>query len=357
LISDYLDDKALEKLTGCKYARISYTAKFYINRYLQKTKQGKLPKVINPKTGSVAVIFVRKTHTAEDPRIMDDINLRCILDAINDTNTTMRDNYKGKFILAASFKTIVLMGDITLKETSSLQQDYKDLKLICLSSPFGKDTEGQSIWKTFTSQIDYLPVECKYLGIFLALKERYGASLAYVGFRSGTLDGPAFLGSPIFYLDNIPWRKNNLYRTVKKDYNFEDYSSGSYLYNLKLYQRVDLENKYLILEVPTPERMEELATLVNTFILINVKNNIIKEGNDILRLDIQAKVQLSSALLIFSICTSGEKRVWQTRIVELTERPTQIESEFTNNNPGNKGKDGGKIIAVRGGSDINNNDN
>lgn len=103
-------------------------------------------------------------------------------------------------------------GDIGVKDTAELEASYKakGIQVQALSSPFFDDSSlnasGHKIWQDFknnqSSAAQPLPFEAKINGIFIGLRKRYGNNLAYLGWRSGSLDVPAFLGSPIFSLDN-----------------------------------------------------------------------------------------------------------------------------------------------------------
>jgi hypothetical protein len=130
-----------------------------------------------------------------------------------------------------------------------------------------------------------VPVEVKVFGFFLALQARYGSKLCYIGFRSGTIDGPGFIGSPIFYLDDTrEWR---------------DFENSEYLWN-GLIKRGS-------------ERMMFLTRTTNTFVRINIMSqaNPIKLSND------EAK-QLGSALYLYMSSLQADDPLWTKRIELMT---------------------------------------
>jgi hypothetical protein len=126
-----------------------------------------------------------------------------------------------------------------------------------------------------------MPVEVKALGIYLALRERYGDYLAFIGWRSGSLDLAGFLGIPIFCLDTVlvnnhrkalvqanpsdPSRK-----AMVDSYAFwhDNYSSGDYLWNITRYPlnqtgtAADIERRL--------ERMENASKCLSSFIWIHI---------------------------------------------------------------------------------------
>jgi len=100
-----------------------------------------------------------------------------------------------------------LDGDVSAEEGMKLRGEFaKELDVVWIGTPFQsaeKNGVAHDVWVSFKSNnLDYMPVEIKVMGILLALKKRHGARLACIGFRSGSLDGAAFLGIPTFSLDN-----------------------------------------------------------------------------------------------------------------------------------------------------------
>jgi hypothetical protein len=125
-----------------------------------------------------------------------------------------------------------------------------------------------------------MPVEIKVMGMFLALQARYSTRLACVGFRSGSLDGAAFLGIPTFSLDNVVIKErarriksadaNNItnasaYKRARK-YWRQVLSPGTYLWNPSQY------GCHILLPKGGPkfERMENMSRYMNSFVEIHL---------------------------------------------------------------------------------------
>jgi len=204
-------------------------------------------------------------------------------------------------------------------------------RLLCISSPFynppaGLKPEYKALWDRFKSFEEYMPTEVKSLGIWLALQQKYGDQLSAVGWRSGSLDVAGFLGIPTYFLDNIPFRDE--FENKKKPYvdkmtieeHLSAYEEGWYLYTqnrqikptTNWYSRdcneeaKDPDRKAGLVYkgedaifANRPERMEELSSILNNFIIIHVHDPAVKAK----AFQISDKVtqHLAAALFVYSM--------------------------------------------------------
>ena len=332
----YLDDRWLVSEVKTEYACSSYLGKYWINRYLTITDQPsrKLPKAgINVK---IAVIILRVSPEADDGRLMVPENLNTCLEAIRLTN---------QIAVGASekpFTHVLLLNDIEPTAVPEirdrLQKDRRArMQLLYLSTPFQSlanranptETERRidGFWQGFKGDAGSLfqnkpegaPNEVKYFAFFLALQKRYGDQLCYIGFRSGTLDGPGFIGSPIFYLDDTGL--NNV--TTEKDPGFAKFADLRYL--------IDAFSDGAKIE----ERMNYASQALNTFVRINVLQKTrtervghgkVAKGKDVIVLDKTARNHLAAALYVYMISqVGGQPPLWTNRVAMMK---TQIDRDL-----------------------------
>lgn len=65
------------------------------------------------------------------------------------------------------------------------------------------DERVAPFWKKFRDLgFDHLPVQVKSLAIWVALCKRYSPDICVIGHRSGFIEAAAFIGIPVFYLNN-----------------------------------------------------------------------------------------------------------------------------------------------------------
>ncbi|OQE41759.1 hypothetical protein PENCOP_c004G02773 [Penicillium coprophilum] len=312
----YLNDSQLQYAPadefptgGYPYASQAYAAKYWINRYLSLTKQGKLPKLAG--VGKIALILVRRTHKAGDGRSMTDGNIKGCLKSIRAANQAMAAN--GYEV----FSHVIFYGDFDRNKASTLigWAGDSDLKALYITSPFMElnskndiDQQIHAFWANFkgsqNSSFHYIPegvpLEVKLFGFFLAFQARYGSKLCYIGFRSGTLDGPGFIGSPIFYLDD----------TLTKGA-WGDFASGNYLW--------DGTDRTL----QKAERMMFMTRTTNTFVRINIKGN----NKNPIELDGDAVKHLGSALYLYMASAPNNDPYWTQRIT-LMNNPNPQQNEL-----------------------------
>ena len=78
-----------------------------------------------------------------------------------------------------------------------------------VSRPWQNNKENETdkrvgpFWEKFRDpKFDWLPVQVKALAIWVALCERYSPNICVIGHRSGFVEAAAFIGIPVFYLNN-----------------------------------------------------------------------------------------------------------------------------------------------------------
>ncbi|KAJ5502467.1 hypothetical protein N7463_005341 [Penicillium fimorum] len=327
-LRDYLNDSQLQTAApaddtpsgGYPYASQAYAAKYWINRYLSLTEQGKsklpteqgtskLPKLAD--VGKIALLLVRRAQKAGDGRSMTEGNIKTCLKSIRAANQAMAANgYE-------AFNYIIFYGDFDRKQALTLVRWAREfgLSALYITSPFKElnskndvDQQIDDFWSNFkgsrNSAFEYIPegvpLEVKLFGFFLALQARYGSKLCYIGFRSGTLDGPGFIGSPIFYLDD----------TLTKGA-WNDFASGNYLW--------DGTDRAL----QKPERMMFMTRTTNTFIRINIKGG----DRNLIELDDDAAKQLGSALYLYMASFPAKDPYWTQRITMMN-NPSPQQNEL-----------------------------
>lgn len=194
---------------------------------------------------------------------MEDPTLMYIVNAIKGAN--VRAKQAGE----APFSHIILYGDFVSKEGSRLQAlatkafTEDQIRILYISRPWlprgkediGTDTDEKNdnvrqFWEKFRGpDFDPLPLQVQILAVWTALCKRYSPNVCVIGHRSGFIEGAAFIGIPVFYLNN---------ERVKTHLTPGDI----------LWKPVDLNLQ---------SRLGELANVMNTFIPIDVLNNVDQE--------------------------------------------------------------------------------
>lgn len=310
-----LDDVWLVGKVPVEYACPSYAGKYWINRYLTLTNQPsrKLPKALNVK---VAVIMVRRNPKADDSRLMTQANILECLEAICLANqVAVRCG-------ELPFTHVLLLNDVNLDELDVFRRlcarrlEVPPMQLLYISSPFQKrGVRIDDFWNSFkeepespfNSEIECLPVEAKVFSFFLALQKRYVDQLCYIGFRSGTLDGPSFIGSPIFSLDDTNLKNVS----DENDKGFDKFRDMAYLYD------ADSE---AVGGTKFKERMDHTAQALNSYVRIEVlqkkKDERVEDDiKEVIQLDGTARTHLAAALYLYMITLNGERApFWTNRI-------------------------------------------
>ncbi|KAI8631390.1 hypothetical protein F5Y19DRAFT_423609 [Xylariaceae sp. FL1651] len=254
----------------------SFLASYYLDCLLTQTRQSL------PERGDgcrVVVLFVRRNNTSPDDRRMDPKNVHGVVKALSDIR-----NIKDNAIHPISH--VILYGDIPESEGTGLRDTFAgQISVVWIGTPFqgeAKNGAAHPVWESFKSNnLDYMPVEIKVMGLLLALKQRHRDRLACLGFRSGSLDGAAFLGIPTFSLDNtlVKRRAERLQKdrddgkpstskspyVESRDYFEDNISPGAYLWDLRQYGchiAQPGEERF--------ERMEHVSRWMNSFIEIHL---------------------------------------------------------------------------------------
>ena len=272
------------------YATQSFLGKYWLNRYFSVTGQlsdephkHKLPKY--NEVERIAVVVIRRDVKTTAGRVMNEANLEACLKTIVEANEI------AKTYDDAKFTHILLYGDIQAPAAKKVVDTYKvkmaskKIQLLYVSKPwkatpdeetaFSKDElfqDTQNFWAEFRAEHqssfpksvetrflrlpDGAPLQVRIFSFFLALQARYREKLCYIGFRSGFLDGAAFIGSPVFYLDDSEWE------TLKQ----QGQQPSTTLY----------QPTATIAQAET--RMIKAGNSINTFIRIDVQkvNNLVK---------------------------------------------------------------------------------
>lgn len=225
------------------YVRPSYLAKYWLNRYLRYTQGNKkLPE--KKDVTNLAVIHCRLYAASNDGRWMNETILQHIFQAIR------RANHRAKYTNGARISHILLYGDfveadgqmmkawfakppndvrleqVFVSSTSGTQHgkgNLRDLKetddavieVMYVSRPWLPRSHGGDgnhkeethskvlcLWDEFRNpDVDNMPLQVKILAIWTMLCKRYGPKVCVIGHRSGFIEGAAFLGIPVIYLD------------------------------------------------------------------------------------------------------------------------------------------------------------
>ena len=191
---------------------LSSLGSYYLNCFLRSTEQngGQLPPPGEKE--SVALIFVRQS--AKDDRNMSLENIRQCLLAIKQANETAPESKQ----TMRKFRHLILFGDVMEledKRVTACREFCKSEGWACtiITQPWGGkadlDSKIRRFWAEYREEghifkpgWEGVPFQVKNLSLFLALRKQYGNNLCWIGFRSGFLDGAAFLGTPTFYIDS-----------------------------------------------------------------------------------------------------------------------------------------------------------
>ena len=274
------------------YFWTTYAAKYWLNRYL--SLMGQIPNKLPKKTEvqRLAVIHVRG-EDAESPigRVMDDKNLRHVASAI------ARANLLAKQAKEVPFSHIMLYGDFTSSEALRLKRLVEDelrrqtpaskheddqIKVLFISRPWNPDSEThadvQTLWKKFHDpNFDHLPIQVKILAIWTALCIRYEPHMCVIGHRSGFVEGAGMIGIPIFYLND-----------EREDIEAKDRQQGELLWKPSITR--------------DPERLLELADVMNTFIPIEVLDEYNALTNKTRHIKPNYTNELTAALFMYMCC-------------------------------------------------------
>ncbi|KAF2421481.1 hypothetical protein EJ08DRAFT_738176 [Tothia fuscella] len=198
--------------------RISALCRCYLERFLEHSKQKPLPA---PKADeSVLLLYYRcvekdtsgRNMFLKDKKGKQFQNFQACLDAVEEAN-----HIKG-VKKTRTFKHVIIFGDFSV--STDLKEQLKgkssDISYYYIPQPWKvtKDerpapTEERYFWSHFRREKespafeieDGVPLQVKNLGLFMALQDLYQDKVCCVGYRSGFLDGAAFIGMPVFYFD------------------------------------------------------------------------------------------------------------------------------------------------------------
>jgi hypothetical protein len=272
------------------YFRPSYSAKYWLNRYLRLTGQKILPK--ESEVTRLAVIHCRLHAGSNVKRVMNKKFITEIWNAINIANARAEQAEEKQF------SHVILYGDFTASEGLSLKADLMNptgksesadqyrrnpMQVIYISRPWiPRDQECQDednaetnrevrlFWKKMrNSKFDPLPFQVKILTIWIMLCKRYSPKICVIGHRSGFIEGAALIGIPVFYLNNE--RSKAIHP-----------NAGDILWKP--------------IEKQTSKRLPMLAEFMNTLIPLDVLGDVDKE------LDTKYKDELMTALFTFMCC-------------------------------------------------------
>lgn len=199
-----------------------------------------------------------------------------------------------------------LNGSIRRERKKQMQDDYVHVSLI--SRPWtGSDADSEEdrkshraifeLWENFRDPaVDKLPIQVKVLGIWTALRERFGNKICVIGHRSGFIEGAGLIGIPIFYLNN----ERTTMGALPKE-------QDRFLYDASA--------------VPDPEsdRLRELADVMNTFIPVEALESRDENSKSTEPLHVPSGWihELPAALFMFMCCPLESGRPAWTARVEL----------------------------------------
>ena len=222
------EESSMEGLTLFRdYLRPSYSAKFWLNRYLRDTQKRKLPK--RDDVTNLAVIHCRRHAASNVGRLMDDDLLKHIASAIQ------RANYRANYTHGVRFSHVLLYGDFVEAEGREMKgviarafenaayeekmglntTDAPLIEIMYISRPWlprgkedGREDDGENnpkvreLWTRFRdSALDPIPLQVKVVAIWTMLCKRYGPKICVIGHRSGFIEGAALVGIPVFYFN------------------------------------------------------------------------------------------------------------------------------------------------------------
>ncbi|KAH7116192.1 hypothetical protein B0J11DRAFT_510532 [Dendryphion nanum] len=313
------------------YLHPTYAAKYWLNRYLSVTGQGKLPKEVD--VSRLAVIHIRLSALSPVGRMMDAKNLEDVVRSIAEANhlANQTDGF--------SFSHIMVYGDFDYSEIDTYRRiietalrpekptnrtakraakkvakkDAKKavknasnkasnqstetttdnrIKLLFISSAWnapstplhGKAKDVASLWQKYRStSSDHLPIQVKNLAIWTTLCQRYHPKICVIGHRSGFIEGAAFIGIPVFYLMN---ERNHLY--------FADAKGGN----------VAVTPGDLLWRTPAnsgQNRLRDLSKVMDTFIPVFALGER-ESDKDVYRIEDAYEKELTAALFMYMCC-------------------------------------------------------
>lgn len=324
-------------IPSSRYFQPSYTAKYWLNRYFRLTGQfdTSTPQT-DRKSGMIkpgldrklAVIHIRRHAASNVGRLMDDQNLKHVVHSISEANKLCRmssnrvfrssnsesgNPESGSHYATMAFSHVILYGDFDYREGQKLRKLVEgwlaeDMHVSFISHPWKaasrKETSTKDdpierkvdqLWAQFRDfNVDRLPTQVKILGIWTALRERYGDNICVIGHRSGFVESAGLLGIPIFYLNNerddIGLNKEGL---AEGDLSRGKLVQGELLWNALAVQR------------PDNDRLRELADVMNTFIPVEALDGTpkkIKRGPDVFRVRKDFEKELTAAVFIYMCC-------------------------------------------------------
>ncbi|KAL8819122.1 MAG: hypothetical protein Q9191_007800 [Dirinaria sp. TL-2023a] len=284
------------------YLQPTYAAKYWLNRYLSLTGQGKLPK--KDDASRLAVIHMRGSSAlTPGPRQMDSVNLKHVVESIAHANQLAQSANE------SCFTHIILYGDFdhsevderkrlvetALRRTKPSNKAENEVKLLFISRPWesnsialqGKCKEVAELWRKFRDlSFDHLPIQVKILAIWTTLCERYDPKMCVIGHRSGFIEGAGFIGIPVFYLNN-----------EREDLYFKSKEGGE--------QKFQARPGDLLWKTPEnsdQDRLRELAEVMDTFIPIEALKSEDKGFVGIYQVEDKYKDELSAALFMYMCC-------------------------------------------------------
>jgi len=203
----------------------------------------------------------------------------------------------------------------------TLTMKYSQVSVGFISRPWQNNKAEETdervapFWKKFRDLgFDHLPVQVKSLAIWVALCKRYSPDICVIGHRSGFIEAAAFIGIPVFYLNNERERM-----TDKPD------KPGELLWTP-------------LAETAAYSRLREASDVMNTLIPIESlarEQEKDEKTGDLLPLHVDPKYEheLAAALFMFMCCvpkdntvpagavTSGGGPAWMKRVEIMHRAP------------------------------------
>lgn len=311
-----------------RYFQPCYAAKYWLNRYFRLTRQfddESRSAHLEDSVSRMAVVHVRRSALSLVGRIMDNETLEYVMRSIEAANMLCRE--PGKGYAAQVFTHVMLYGDFDYHEGCELKRLFKKklmhgtIHISFISRPWSPaskkstelDRQVDELWKQFRDfNVDRLPVQVKILGIWTALRERYGERMCVIGHRSGFVEGAGFLGIPIFYLNN---ERDNITRARKNEggKHSRELHNGEMLWNA--------------FAVPNPEdnRLRELADVMDTFIPVEVLCAERDPSKSIYRVRRGFEKELTAALFVYMCCSLiSMQPAWTARVRAMHDMPDSV---------------------------------
>ena len=337
------------------YFEPAYAAKFWLNRYLQLTHQGRLPK--SDDVTRIAVIHVRGNAGSAIGRVMDKDFLRYTakgIAAANQCATRAGESCFTHVMLygdfwyeeGAAFKDLVVDAIAEQAHPKSKKNEKKSgkgrgkeadslIKVLFISRPWRLRIEDKltrkvryeedpevnvrKFWERFRDKsFDNLPAQVKVFAIWRVLRQRYSYNVCIIGHRSGFIEGAALIGIPVFYFNNersdLPRTEAGRERQVKMEKNQsskhtanasrkQGRSGGGTQTNIGGSQGYyHPPGEMLWRPVPGfPKRLYEISDVMNTFIPLEVLKKEYVKG-EVRKRDEEFEHELTAALFMFMCC-------------------------------------------------------